>query len=71
LLYNNNLNKTTTQSWEKESVVSLGGKGPQKSWRNNIRAIVRALTVMDIESRVRAGLPRGEVTKKCEDQDKG
>jgi hypothetical protein len=53
------------------NVVSLGGKGTQKRWRNNIRAIVRALAIMDIESRVRAGLPRGEVTKKCEDQDKG
>jgi hypothetical protein len=26
---------------------------------------------MDIESHVRAGLPRGEVTERCEDQDEG
>ena len=26
---------------------------------------------MDIESRVRAGLSRGEVTERCEDQDEG
>ncbi len=26
---------------------------------------------MDIESLVRAGLPRGEVTERCEDQGKG
>ena len=49
----------------------LGVRGPQKSWRNNIRVRVRALTVMDIESHVRAGLPRGEVTERCEDQDEG
>ena len=45
----------------------LGGKDPQKSWRNNIRVRVRALAVMDIESHVRAGLPHGEVTERCED----
>ena len=57
-------------NWVTESAVS-GGKGPQKSWRNNIRVRVRALTVMDIETRVRTGLPRGEVTERCEDQDEG
>jgi hypothetical protein len=41
----------------------LGVRGPQKSWRNNIRVRVRALTVMDSESHVRAGLPRAAVVK--------
>jgi hypothetical protein len=53
--------------WQK--VRFLGGKGPQKRWRNNIRVGVRALVVMEIESHVWAGLPRGEVTERCEDQD--
>jgi hypothetical protein len=29
-------------------VLFLGGKSPQKSWRNNFRVRVRTLTVMDI-----------------------
>jgi hypothetical protein len=57
-------------NWVTESAVS-GCKGPQKSWRNNIRVRVRALTVMDIETRVRTRLPRGEVTERCEDQGEG
>ena len=51
-----------------ESAVSWG-RGPQKSCRDNIRVRVRALTVMDIEFHVRARLPCGEVTERCEDQD--
>ncbi len=58
------------QIWVTESAV-FGGKDPQISWRNNIRVRVRALTVMDIESHVRAGPPRGEVTEGCEDQGTG
>jgi hypothetical protein len=73
------LNKLLLNKSHKSLVAKLGyGKcgflevrGPQKSWRNNIRVRVRALTVMDIESHVRAGLPCGEVTERCEDQDKG
>lgn len=48
-----------------------GGKGPQKSRRNNIRVRVVALAVMDVESHVQAWLPRGEVTERYENQDEG
>ena len=49
----------------------LGVRAPGEAGENNIRVRVRALTVVDVESHVQAGLPPGEVTGRCKDQSEG